>query len=80
MAFIDDTSVGTDSEDEHLQSLGEILSLLLAANVRLKLLKWQLGVRCAEVLGHLADKNGLQPSARHVRAIRAYWSQGLARN
>ncbi len=71
MAFIDDTSVGTESEEEHLQSLGEILSLFLAANVRLKFSKCQFGVRSAEVLGHLVDENGLQPSVGHVRAIRA---------
>ncbi len=71
MAFIDDTSVGTETEEEHLKSLEAILGILLSSNVRLKLSKCQFGVRCAEVLGHLVDENGLQPSIGHVQAIRA---------
>lgn len=66
LAFVDDTSVGTETEEEHLKSLESILDMLLKFNVRLKLSKCHLGVRSVEVLGHLVDKNGLHPSTKHV--------------
>eukprot|EP00171_Calliarthron_tuberculosum_P022965 IDg22965t1 len=69
MAFVDDTSVGTETEEEHLKSLESILDTLLKFNVRLKLSKCNFGVRSVEVLGHLVDENGLHPSTKHVEAI-----------
>ena len=71
LAFMNDTSVGTATDDEHLASLVSILDILLAAGVRLKLSKCAFGVRSTEILGHVVDANGLRPSDRHVEAIRA---------
>ncbi len=34
MAFIDDTSVGTESEEEHLRYVGHILDVLVSSNAR----------------------------------------------
>lgn len=70
-AFMDDISIGTATEDEHLESLASALDLLYTAGVRLKLSKCEFGVRRAEILGHVVDAEGLRPSDKHVEAIRA---------
>ena len=71
LAFIDDTSIGAETVDEHLESLTTILDLLLSAGIKLKLSKCAFGVRTTEILGHVVDENGLRLSDRHVEAIRA---------
>ena len=68
-AFMDDTSVGTETEEEHLRSLETLLDTLLQSGVRLKLSKCSFGVRSAEILGHRIDEEGLHPSEAHVEAI-----------
>ena len=70
LAFMDDMSVGTSNEEEHLESLSTVLDLLFGAGVRLKLSKCILGVRPAEISGHGVDGDGLRPSNKHVAAIR----------
>lgn len=69
LAFMDDTSIGTETEEEHLKSLESLLETLLRAGVRLKLSKCSFGVRSAEVLGHMIDSEGIRPSRAHVEAI-----------
>ena len=71
LAFMDDTSIGTATENKHLKSLAFVLDLLYENGVRLKLSKCEFGVRRAEILGHVVDENGLRPSDKHVEAIRA---------
>ena len=71
LAFMDDTSLGTETENEHLKSLAFVLDLLYENGVRLKLSKCEFGVLRAEILGHVVDENGLRPSEKHVEAIRA---------
>lgn len=71
LALMDDTSIGTSSEEEHIKSLAAILDLLYKAGVRLKLSKCAFGVRSAEILGRVVDSRGLRPSDKHVEAIRA---------
>ena len=68
-AFMDDTSVGTDTEEEHLSSLESLIDTLLQAGVRLKLSKCSFGVRSTEILGHRVDNGGIRPSEAHVEAI-----------
>lgn len=69
LAFMDDTSIGTANEDEHLESLATVLDLLFEAGVRLKLSKCKFGFREAEILGHMVDEHGLRPSDKHLEAI-----------
>lgn len=71
LVFIDDTSIGTETEEKHLESLESVLDLLFGCGVRLKLSKCEFGVRRAEILGHMVDENGLRPSDKHVESIRA---------
>ena len=66
---MDDTSVGTETEEQHLSSLESLLDTLLHAGIRLKLSKCRFGVRSTEILGHRIDGKGLHPSEAHVEAI-----------
>ena len=70
LSYVDDTSIGTETEEEHLKSLNEILTILYENGVRLKLSKCSFGVREVEVLGHKVSPEGVLPSDAHVRAIR----------
>lgn len=69
LAFMDDTSVGTETEEQYLLSLSSLLDTLLHAEVRLTLSKCKFGVRSAEILGHRVDNEGIQPSEAHVESI-----------
>ena len=71
LAFMDDMSLGTEDEDSHIVALESLLRCLHQNDVRLSLSKCQFGVRSAEILGHRVDKDGVQPSAAHVEAIKA---------
>ena len=70
LAFLDDASFGTETEEEHLEALETVLDTLLQAGARLKLSKCSFGVCSVEVLGHRVDNAGLRPSDTHVDAIR----------
>eukprot|EP00171_Calliarthron_tuberculosum_P002219 IDg2219t1 len=70
LSYVDDTSVGTETEEDHLLSLEGILTLLYESGVRLKLSKCTFGVREVEVLGHKVGPGGVKPSDKHVKAIR----------
>lgn len=71
MAFMDDVSLGTAGEEEHLDKLEALLDKLYASGARLKLSKCKFGSRSVEVLGHRVDKDGLHPSAGHVESIKS---------
>lgn len=71
LAFMDDTSIGMATEDDHLESLAFVLDLRYENGVRLELSKCEFEVRRAEILGHVVDEDGLRPSDKHVEAIRA---------
>lgn len=45
MAFVDDMSVVSETEEEHLKSLDTLFETLLKLNVHLKLSKCHFGVR-----------------------------------
>ena len=68
-AFMDDTSVGTETEEENLSSLESLLDTLLQAGVRLKLSKCSFGLRSTEILAHRVDNDGIRPSEAHIEAI-----------
>ena len=47
-----------------------VLRRFLDAGARQKFSKCQFGVQTAEILGHRTEKDGIKPSAKHVKAIR----------
>lgn len=70
LAFMDDTSAGTETEEEHLTALESLFDTLLRAGVRLKLSKCHFVVRSVEILGHGVDNEGLRRTEAHLDAIK----------
>ena len=67
--YIDDILVTGKSEEEHLQTVDEVLSRLEAAGLRLKRDKCTFMLPSVEYLGHTILAEGLQPTTEKVRAI-----------
>ena len=67
--YIDDILVTGKSEEEHLQTVDEVLSRLEAAGLRLKRDKCTFMLPSVEYLGHTISAEGLQPTTEKVRAI-----------
>lgn len=49
LVFMDDTSIGIDTEEGYLESLASVLDLLYKSDVGLNLSKCDFGVRIAEI-------------------------------
>ena len=69
-AFMEDTSVGIETEEQNLPSLESLLGTLLHAGIRLKLSKCRFGVRSTEILGHHIYGKGLHLPSPYG----SYWS------
>lgn len=67
--YLDDILVTGDTEEEHLRNLEEVLQRLRAAGMKLKREKCSFMMPQVEYLGHVINKDGLQPSESKVRAI-----------
>ena len=67
--YIDDILVTGKSEEEHLQTVDEVLSRLEAAGLRLKRDKCTFMLPSVEYLGHTISAEGLQLTTEKVRAI-----------
>ena len=67
--YIDDILVTGKSQEEHLQTVDEVLSRLEAAGLRLKRDKCTFMLPSVEYLGHTISAEGLQPTTEKVRAI-----------
>lgn len=70
LSYVDETSVGICTEEEHLQSLYEILTLLYVNGVRLKLSNSSFGVLEREILRHKLSPLEVSLPDGHVRATR----------
>lgn len=70
--YLDDLIVGTDSFDEHLDSLEYVFSKLLEHNLTLKRKKISLAVREARVLGFTLNEKGIQIDEEKLEAIKNY--------
>ena len=67
--YIDDILVTGKSDEEHLQTVDEVLPRLEAAGLRLKRDKCTFMLPSVEYLGHTISAEGLQPTTEKVRAI-----------
>ena len=70
LQYVDDTSVGAETEEEYMKSVNEILQILYENEVRLKHSKCYFGVREVEVLSQKVSMEGVLPSNANVSAIR----------
>lgn len=69
-AFVDDVSLGTDKEEDHLMKHKNLFKIFQNSDIRLKLSKRRFGVREVDILSHSVDKEGLQPLAGSLEAIK----------
>ena len=68
--LIDDIVVAGSTRAEHNQRLENVLRILNESGLRVKLTKCKFGVSQIEYLGHQINKNGLQPTDKHIKAIK----------
>jgi len=68
--YLDDILVTGKSEEEHHQNLGEVLTQLEQAGLRLKRSKCSFMLSSVEYLGHKISAQGLQPTDEKIRAIK----------
>ena len=69
VVYIDDILITGETEEEHLNTLNEVLTRLESAGVRLKQSKCAFMVPEVVYLGHKISKEGLKPTDDKVQAI-----------
>ena len=60
--YLDDILISGVDEEDHLNNLDNVLQRLESAGLTLQKSKFVFGLDSIEYLGHITDKNGLQPS------------------
>ncbi|XP_055842563.1 uncharacterized protein K02A2.6-like [Episyrphus balteatus] len=68
-AYLDDIIISGSSWEEHLQSLHEVLKRLFDYGFRVKIQKCSFFASQIKYLGHIIDKNGLQPDQAKINKI-----------
>lgn len=68
-AFIDDIVIYSDTEDEHLEHLRRVLTLLREIGLSLSAKKSFLGYPSVELLGHRVDGLGMATTEQRIEAI-----------
>lgn len=67
--YLDDLLITGKNKNEHLQNLGQVLTRLEAAGIKLNPEKCEFLKSSVEYLGHRIDKHGLHPVESKVEAI-----------
>uniref|UniRef100_A0A0G4F828 Reverse transcriptase domain-containing protein n=1 Tax=Chromera velia CCMP2878 TaxID=1169474 RepID=A0A0G4F828_9ALVE len=69
LVYIDDIIVFSQSHDEHIQDLREVLGLVRKANLKLKLEKAQIAMTEVEYLGYTVSEKRVRPSRKNIQKI-----------
>ena len=70
--YIDDLIIGSNSIEEHMELLKEVLTRLRKAGLKLKLEKCKFLQRKIDYLGHTLSENGIQVNDLKIKAIKDY--------
>ena len=70
--YLDDILIASETWDEHLIHLEQVLERLVESGLKLKPSKCELVVHEVEFLGHLLTPNGIKMSPSKVKAINEY--------
>lgn len=70
--YLDDILIFSETLEEHLEHLRLVIERLAAAGLMLKPAKCHFIRKEVEHLGYLLTPNGLQPSMRHVNAVKEF--------
>ena len=69
MVYIDDVIVFSKTEEEHVEALEEVMSLLVSKGLTIRLKKCQFFKEEVQFLGHVLDGKGIRPQQAKVDAI-----------
>ncbi|UYV81352.1 hypothetical protein LAZ67_20000902, partial [Cordylochernes scorpioides] len=72
LCYLDDIVVYSDTFEEHLERLSKVLSCLQQAGLTINPDKCLFGSTRIKILGHVADKDGIQPDSEKVEAIKKF--------
>jgi hypothetical protein len=67
--YIDDTLVFSETMEEHLCHLRQVLKRIVAAKLKLKPAKYHFLCESVEYLGNVITPHGLQPNPKQVEAV-----------
>ena len=70
--YIDDILVFTETYEEHLEALDQVLTRLRQANLKIKLSKCEFARTQLHYLGHVVNSQGLSADPKKVEAIREW--------
>ena len=69
VVYLDDVFIYSESVDEHIQHVDEVMTLLEEAGLRTRPDKTELCKESIKVLGHLLTKEGLRPLPNKVKNL-----------
>ena len=72
LCYLDDLLVFSQTWEEHLQHIREVLSKLSSVGLKLKPSKCRWGMTSTIFLGHLISREGISPDPEKIRAIEQY--------
>ncbi|UYV66998.1 hypothetical protein LAZ67_4003622, partial [Cordylochernes scorpioides] len=72
LCYLDDIVVYSDTFEEHLERLSKVLSCLQQAGLTINQDKCLFGSTRIKILGHVVDKDGIQPDSEKVEAIKKF--------
>lgn len=67
--YLDDIIIYSETYDEHMKLLNDVLTLLVRANIKLKLSKCYFAKTEVNYLGHTVSQNAVKPSKEKTKAI-----------
>ena len=72
MVYIDDIIVFSETFEEHLEDLREVLDRLLQANMKIKPTKCEFAKRQVKFLGHQVSAEGIQPDPSNIEKVKNF--------
>lgn len=69
LCYLDDIIVYSNTFEQHLDRLSQVLSCLLNAGLQLNTKKCRFAARKIKVLGHIVTQAGVAPDPEKVRAV-----------
>lgn len=69
MCYVDDLIIYSNTLEEHVEHIRQVLEKLSTFGVFVKLAKCQFGVEELKFLGHIVGKDGMRPDPEKTRAV-----------
>lgn len=70
--YLDDVLVFSETKDDHLSHLRQVMERIAQAGLKLKPIKCQFVRQEVDYLGHIITPSGLLPNPKHVEAVRDF--------